>query len=255
MQLNNIDTTNTPKTSVIYDNGGFLARQARKRVLAKLEKIESGYIEVSEAGEQYFFGVPSSHKVKITVTDSRFWSELALGGNTGGGKAYIEGYWQCDDLVGLIRILVLNAKILTELDGNTLGLVKILDRLRHFSNRNTEGGSAANIAAHYDLGNDFFELFLDPSLMYSSAFYPNKETTLEDAAQAKLERICQKLNLSEADHVLEIGTGWGGFAIYAASHYDCHITTTTISKEQHNLAQKRIKEAGLEDKITLLLKD
>jgi len=252
MHANNIETSTLPLN---YDRGGLFVSLARKRIHAKLEKLEFGFLKIIEAGQTHQFGDSKCSEISLKISDARFWTELALGGNTGGGKAYIDGYWQCDDLVGLIRLLVRNAKTLTDLDGSTLRIVKILDRLRHFANRNTEGGSAENIAAHYDLGNDFFELFLDPSLMYSSAFYPSKDTDLDQAAQAKLERICQKLNLKETDHVLEIGTGWGGFAIYAARNYGCHITTTTISKEQHNLAKARIKEAGLENNVTLLLKD
>jgi cyclopropane-fatty-acyl-phospholipid synthase len=125
----------------------------------------------------------------------------------------------------------------------------------HWLNRNTREGSRRNISAHYDLGNDMFRLFLDDNMMYSSAIYPDSHSSLEEAAEFKLERICQKLELTENDHVLEIGTGWGGFALYAAKNYGCRITTTTISKEQYELAKKRVESEGLQDKITLLLRD
>lgn len=237
------------------NKGGFWSNLARKKIIAKLRKLQFGHLVVEENGQQIQFGRADESAIKVTVLNSNFWSDLAFGGATGGGEAYIRGYWQCDDIVGLIRLLLRNVEVLEGIDGRSFGLVKLIDRVRHFTNRNTETGSASNIAAHYDLGNDFFELFLDQKLMYSSAFYPSVETNLEAAATIKLERICQKLNLSADDTVLEIGTGWGGFAIYAAQNYGCHVTTTTISKEQHALAKQRIAEAGLDDKITLLLQD
>ncbi|MEP2617567.1 MAG: cyclopropane-fatty-acyl-phospholipid synthase family protein, partial [Marinomonas sp.] len=128
-------------------------------------------------------------------------------------------------------------------------------KIVHRMNANTKKGSKDNISAHYDLGNDFFFLFLDPTMMYSSAIYPQQEASLEEAAVHKLDRICQKLQLTEADHLLEIGTGWGGMAIHAAKHYGCKVTTTTISKEQYEFAKERVEAEGLQDKITLLLKD
>ncbi len=236
----------------------FLQRFARKRIIDKLQRIEVGCIHLKEGSEELSFGDLSSidsETVHIEVIDARFWTELAFSGNTGGGEAYIQGYWRCENLTALIRLLLRNREILNSFENSALPWAKLLDKLNHFLKRNTESGSASNIAAHYDLGNDFFELFLDQKLMYSSAFYPSSETDLEQAATAKLERICQKLELSEDDHVLEIGTGWGGFAIYAASHFGCKVTTTTISQEQYNFAKKRVIEAGLEGRITLLLED
>lgn len=234
---------------------GIIANFSRRQVLAKLQKLESGCLLIDENGSHTQCGDPQYGRVKITVKDARFWQEVAFGGSKGGGSAYIKGYWQCDDLVALVQLLLRNAQALHGLEGGTLPWLRGLDRVRHFFNRNTKIGSAANIAAHYDLGNDFFSLFLDQKLMYSSAFFPQPEASLEQAATAKLERICQKLALNKHDHVLEIGTGWGGFAIFAAERYGCHITTTTISKEQFNFASQKVKEAGLEDRITLLLKD
>lgn len=240
-----------------YDEGGFWSGFARKKILAKLKGLEFGCLTIIENGIHNSFGTTENELAPITITvlDANFWADLAFGGSTGGGEAFIRGYWHCDDIVGLVRLLIRNSDVLDGIEGRSYGLVKLVNRLRHFGNRNTESGSAANIAAHYDLGNDFFKLFLDQKLMYSSAFYPTVDTDLEDAATIKLERICQKLNLNSDSNVLEIGTGWGGFAIYAAQHYGCHVTTTTISKEQHALAKKRINEAGLNDRITLLLQD
>lgn len=148
-----------------------------------------------------------------------------------------------------------NADAMNSLDGAYSRIGKSLDQLYHALRRNTVAGSRRNISAHYDLGNEFFSLFLDSKLMYSSAFYPSDDTSLEDAATAKLERICQKLDLKPGERVLEIGTGWGGFAIYAAKNYGCHVTTATISQEQYALAKQRVTEEGLENRVTLMLED
>ena len=242
-----------------YDQGGFWAGLARKKLIEKLNGLKFGRLLIEENGLQTTFGkIEDANEcpaIKVTVLHSNFWTDLAFGGSAGGGEAFIRGYWLCDDIVGLTRLLIRNSEVLQGIEGRSYGWSRILDRLRHFTNRNTQTGSAANIAAHYDLGNDFFGLFLDQKLMYSSAFYPTQDTNLEDAATIKLDRICQKLNLTAEDRVLEIGTGWGGFAIYAAKHYGCHVTTTTISKEQHALAKQRIADEGLNDRITLLLQD
>jgi cyclopropane-fatty-acyl-phospholipid synthase len=133
--------------------------------------------------------------------------------------------------------------------------MKVALKLAHFANRNTLSGSKKNISAHYDLGNEFFQLFLDPSMMYSSAVFPTPEADLATAAEHKLELICQQLELKDSDHLIEIGTGWGGMAIYAARHYGCRVTTTTISQEQYEHAREAVVKAGLEDRITLLCDD
>jgi cyclopropane-fatty-acyl-phospholipid synthase len=191
----------------------------------------------------------------ITVHDPRFYSDVAFGGSVGAGEAYIRGWWSADDLTALTRILLRNREVL---DGMETGLARLAAPLRkalHWAARNTRSGSRRNIAAHYDLGNDFFQLFLDPTLMYSSAIFDRPEMSLEEASVAKLEHICRKLDLKATDHVLEIGTGWGGFALHAAERYGCRVTTTTISKQQYQLARSRIAAAGLEDRVTLLLED
>ena len=167
----------------------------------------------------------------------------------------MDGLWDCDDLVALTRILVRNRD---HLDAMETGLARIGGsalRVWGALMRNTRKGSRRNIAAHYDLGNDLFKLFLDENLMYSSAIFESEDDTLEVASTRKLDRICQKLDLGPQHHVLEIGTGWGGFALHAAKHYGCRVTTTTISREQHDLARERIHAAGLADRVTLLLED
>jgi cyclopropane-fatty-acyl-phospholipid synthase len=233
-------------------------RTARRALLARLARIEHGVLEIVEDGERHRFGSLTERcgiMATVTVTDPRFWSELALGGNTGAGEAYIAGYFRCDDLTAAVRILVQNRAVLEGLEGGGARLAAPVKRLAHWVNRNTQAGSRKNIAAHYDLGNDLFELFLDETMMYSSAMFATGEETLEEAQVLKLDAICRKLELGPEDHLLEIGTGWGGLAIHAAGRYGCRVTTTTISREQHKLASERVREAGLEDRITLLLED
>lgn len=235
-----------------------LDRLARSGICRKLETIDAGEIIVQERGETQTFGgrnntLPSS--ITVEVRDSAMWREIALGGANGAGEAYIQGYWKCSDLTGLVQILLNNTQVLEGMDRSLSRMGRSLQKLVHACNRNTRMGSRKNIAAHYDLGNDFFSLFLDEGLMYSSAFYPAPESTLDEASIAKLDRICRKLKLSPGEQVLEIGSGWGGFALHAARHYGCHVTTTTLSREQFQLAQQRVIEAGLEDRVTLLMKD
>jgi cyclopropane-fatty-acyl-phospholipid synthase len=167
----------------------------------------------------------------------------------------MEGLWDCEDLVTLTRIAALNVGFI---DSFRRGLAPVLipvQRWLRFLARNTPIRARRRIEAHYDLGNELFSLFLDPTMMYSCAVFERPEATLEEASLAKLERVCMKLDLSPDDHVLEIGTGWGGFAVYAASHYGCRVTTTTISREQHAYATERVREGGLEDRVTVLLED
>ena len=167
----------------------------------------------------------------------------------------MRGAWDCDDLVGLVRILLRNRHVLDRMDSGLASLAKPLRLLAHWVNRNTRTGARRNISAHYDLGNDFFGLWLDESMMYSSAMFEHPEMSLHEAQLARLDAVCEKLALTREDHVIEIGTGWGGFAIHAVQKYGCRVTTTTISREQYELAGKRVREAGLEHRIKVLLKD
>ena len=231
---------------------------ARKGVMERFAKISCGQIRITDSsGEAIFGSSDNSSKlcVDIKVIDQRFYSDLAFGGTVAAGESYMQGCWTCSDLTTLVRIMVRNRHVMEAVEGGLTWFKAPLLRVGHWLNRNTQSGSRRNIEAHYDLGNEMFELFLDPTMMYSSAYYPKPESTLEEASVAKLKRICDKLQLSSEDHVIEIGTGWGGFAIYAASHYGCRVTTTTISKEQHAMAASRVAAAGLEDKITLLMED
>jgi cyclopropane-fatty-acyl-phospholipid synthase len=192
---------------------------------------------------------------RITVLDSRFWGDIGLGGTIGSGESYMQNLWECDNLTDLVRIFVRNRSVLDRMDNGLARLTRPLNKLLHLLRRNSRNGSRKNIAAHYDLGNDMFSLFLDETMMYSCSIFDDPTATLKQASEAKLDRICQKLNLGSEDHVIEIGTGWGGFAIHAARHYGCRVTTTTISKAQYDFARERVVAAGLEDRITLLLED
>lgn len=192
----------------------------------------------------------------LTVHDHGLFRLLLQQGSLGAAEAYLRGYWDVDDLVTLIRIICRNRQRLDRMDGNLLARAsQTLLRLWYAGRRNDQAGSKRNIAAHYDLSNDFFKLFLDRNLMYSSAVYEHPEQSLEDASDAKLALICNKLQLSSSDHVVEIGTGWGGFALYAALHYGCRVTTTTISQAQYDEACQRVATAGLGHRITILRED
>ncbi|HEY9200120.1 MAG TPA: cyclopropane-fatty-acyl-phospholipid synthase family protein [Gammaproteobacteria bacterium] len=229
---------------------------ARRGVITLLSRLQKGHIQLIDGQQMYDFGQPDAAlKTVVTVRNPSFYSSIAFAGSTGAGEAYFHGDWDCDNLTSLVRILVINRQLLDSMDSGPGKLMAPLNKLLHWFNRNSRLGSRRNIAAHYDIGNSLFELMLDSNMMYSSAVYSEHHNTLELAATHKLDLICQKLKLDENDQVIEIGTGWGGFAIHAARHYGCHVTTTTISQQQYNYARQRIKQLGLEHKITLLQQD
>ncbi len=236
----------------------FLDGLAARAVHTRLAAIEHGELVLQEGERQMRFGRRSATcplSVTVRVHDARFYSDMAFGGSIGAGEAYMQGWWTVDDLTALVRILLCNRSVLDGMEGGLARLTGPLQKALHWLNRNTRAGSQRNIAAHYDLGNDFFRLFLDPSMMYSSAIFERPDMTLEQAQFARLERICRKLELKATDHLVEIGTGWGGMAIHAARHYGCRVTSTTISREQYDLALERIAQAGLAGRITVLLED
>jgi len=226
-------------------------------VLSKLELLNKGFIQIIDNDEVYEFGDAEVSPLKaiVTVRDSSLYRSLAFGGSVGVGEAYVRGDWDCNDLTSLVQIFLLNRDVLDNVDKGASNFSAIFNKVFHWLNKNTKKGSRKNISAHYDIGNSLFELMLDDSMMYSSAIYPEEDTSLEDASIYKMDQICKKLDLKPEDHLLEIGTGWGGLASYAAKNYGCRITTTTISKEQYNYSQSLFRKHGLEDKITLLLED
>ena len=237
---------------------GVLDNFARQMVLKQLGRLETGKLQLVEGGSDITFGETKA-EVELTATievmDPSFYSDIAFGGSVGAGEAYMRGAWQCEDLVSLTRILLRNRHVLDDMEKGTAWPTGSLQRLFHWINRNTREGARRNISAHYDLGNDFFALWLDESMMYSSAMFEHEEQSLGDAQLHRLDVICKKLGLGPDDHVIEIGTGWGGFAIHAAQNYGCRVTTTTISKQQYEMAWQRVQQAGLQDRIELLLED
>ncbi len=233
----------------------WLQRKTRKAVIERLSRIEHGELTIRDGDSVHKFGRRSQTcgiAVTIDILDPEFYVDVALGGSVGGAEAYMEHSWACDDLTAFIRLLIRNRHVLNAIETGIASLKAPLRRWSHWTNRNHMENSRKNIQAHYDLGNEFFELFLDPTMMYSSGIFPSAADSLESASLAKLERICRKLELSEADHVIEIGTGWGGFAEYAATRFGCRVTTTTISREQFEYSRERINAAGLSQKVTLL---
>lgn len=238
----------------------WVADFAKAQILKRLQSLQIGQLTIIDGTESHIFGgsdlkLNGSIKATITVYDLRFYGEIAFGGSIGAGEAYMLGYWKADNLTNVSRLMCVNQSVMDALEGGYQWLTKPLMKVLHWLNSNTAEGSRKNIAAHYDLGNEMFALFLDPTMMYSSAMFDAHTTTLQAASELKLKTICDKLDLKPTDHVVEIGTGWGGFALYAATHYGCKITSTTISTQQYALAKDRVKAAGLEDSITLLLED
>ena len=233
-------------------------RVARSLMLRQLHRLSVGQLRVEEGDQVWEFGTPCDdlpRPVVVRIDRRSAWSDLAFGGSVGAGEAYINGHWRCEQLTELVRLFLRNSDVLDAVDGGLSLLAAPMRRLAHWLQRNTRRGSRRNIQAHYDIGNDLFRLFLDPQLMYSSAFYHTPDTDLDTAAVAKLDRVCRKLDLKPDHHLLEIGTGWGGMAIHAARHYGCRVTTTTISREQFDLARERVAAAGLSDRIEVLFDD
>ena len=247
-----------PSSMISGYKTNWIVRIAQRLIYRQLDKIVNGEIIVRDGRDELYFGKTTDdfpHPVHITVTDNSFYIDVAFGGSSGSGEAYMKGSWKCSDLLSLIRIFLRNRHVLDAMDYRLTRLKGPLHKLGHMLNKNTKEGSKKNICAHYDIGNDLFKLFLDPTMMYSSAYFKHEDMSLSQASIAKLDLICQKLQLDKEDHLLEIGSGWGGLAIHAATHYGCRVTTTTISDEQYVLAQQLIMNAGLDDRITLLKQD
>ncbi|KAA1175173.1 class I SAM-dependent methyltransferase [Marinobacter salinexigens] len=256
--LNRSLTSSDPSASSSGSSPSTFTRIARSLVIQQLQRLSSGVLVVREAGlDDLTFGDgdTSFPAAELIIHTPSTWSDLLTGGSIGAAEAYVSGDWTSPDLVALLRFFTRNVDRMNEFEDRFSWITKPALKALHWLNRNTPEGSRKNISAHYDLGNELFELFLDPTMMYSSAIYPDASSTLEQAAVHKLDTICRKLNLQPGDRVMEIGTGWGGFAIHAARHYGCHVTTTTISREQLDWARERVLSEGLEDCITLLFDD
>ena len=241
------------------DRPSALAALGRRLLLSQFAAMREGELNIIEwDGTRHRFGSRTPRldvSVTLHIDHPQLYADAAFGGTVGAGEAYIRGLWRCDDLTGLVRIFVANREVMNGMDSRWALVSRPVLKVFHFFNRNSKAGSARNISAHYDLGNALYELMLDPTMAYSCGIFENEQTTLEQASIAKFEAICRKLQLKPDDRVVEIGTGWGGLAIHAASKYGCHVTTTTISREQHDYAKEKIARAGLENRITLLLED
>jgi len=226
------------------------------------DKMDKGCLTISlpDGETRVFGGKDNGIRANITINNNEFYKKMILYGDVGFGEAYMEGMWDTDDITKVVRWAILNIDNAPEISGsktNTilLNLLKFYNKLFHSKRENTIDGSRKNISEHYDLNNEFFAKFLDPTMTYSSAYFAHQEMDLETAQYAKYERLCKQMHLSPADHVLEIGSGWGANAIYMAKNYGCKVTSLTISEEQLKLARERVEAAGLSDKVTFLLKD
>jgi len=231
-------------------------------VLKVLSKMDKGRLYLTlPGGQQITFGNgEGSISANIVVNNSEFYKRIILFGDIGFGEAFVDGLWDSDDVTKVIKWVLLNIDNAPGVSGSSiqtvsLNLLKWLNKLSHFKRANTVDGSKKNIAEHYDLNNDFFASFLDPTMTYSSAYFYKDGLSLEEAQLAKYERLCMQLHLRPGDHVLEIGSGWGGNAIYMAKKYGCKVTSLTISEEQHKMAVDRVAAAGLSDQVQILLKD
>ncbi len=258
--------SSAPKASIVPDDTGLqtsahtsmLARLGRTLLFTQLSRVTQGELTFVDEDGTHRFGQRTQHcslHATVHVHHSQLYADAAFGGSVGAGEAYIRGLWRCDDLVSLVRIFVINRDVLNGMDSGWSFISQPFLKLFHFWNRNSKAGSARNIAAHYDIGNELYELMLDETMAYSCGIFATAETTLQQASIAKFDAACRKLDLKPDDHLLEIGTGWGGLAIHAAKHYGCRVTTTTISRQQYELARARVEAAGLSDRITLLLED
>jgi cyclopropane-fatty-acyl-phospholipid synthase len=226
---------------------------ARTLAGAALHRVERGRLLVREGHRQLAFG-SGSPEASVEIHSPRAWA-LLLRGSRGLAEAYARGLWDSPDLTAVIRLAARNAHRFDRLRRGLAPLRAPAQHLRAFTRRATRARSRREIAAHYDLGNELFAQMLDPTMMYSCALFERPEMTLAEASLAKLERVCAKLELGPRDHVLEIGSGWGGFALHAAATRGCRVTTTTISREQYDYARARVQRAGLQERVTVLCQD
>lgn len=241
----------------VMSSATYAQRMARSILFRKLRDLQRGRIVIHEGEQQHSFGDDNSNALtaEVVVTDPAFYPTVVFSGSIGSAESYMQQQWHTPDLLTLVRVMVLNMSVLQKLDQGSLLLARLMNKMLHLRNRNTEEGSRKNIAAHYDLSNEFFASFLDPSMMYSAAIFHDASQSLHEASLNKLTHICERLQLQPQDHLLEIGTGWGAMAIHAAKYYGCKVTTTTLSQEQYDFACERVKAEGLQDRITLLLSD
>ncbi|MBU1100797.1 MAG: cyclopropane-fatty-acyl-phospholipid synthase family protein [Bacteroidetes bacterium] len=230
-------------------------------VISMLKKMTRGNLTLElPDGETHLFGTGNEIRARIKIIDNSFFRKCFLYGDIGFGESYVDGDWETDSITDVISWMILNIESNPSISGSEkkfspISWLNSLNKIFHKFNNNSLLGSKRNISAHYDLDNEFFKLWLDKTMTYSSGIFEGKDISLEDAQIEKYDRICRELKINANDHILEIGSGWGGFSIYAATNYGCKITTTTISEEQYEFALNRITELGLDDKIEIVLRD
>ncbi len=235
----------------------------QRLLFQRLQSLSGGYVEIVDDGQvpgarasvKGFGSAESDLRARIRVHNSSFYRKVVTAGDLGLADSLISGDWSGDDLTALVRIFIRSHRSSELATGWSSRVRKFLSRCAELTRRNTRVGARRNIHRHYDLSNEFFALWLDPSMSYSCAVFRDTHDTLDDASTNKIELACSKLSLQPTDHLLEIGSGWGGLAIYAAQKYGCRVTTTTISEEQYQMAKSRIAKAGLSDQVTVLKQD
>ncbi len=234
---------------------GWLDRAAHGLIDRELRGIREGRLTVVSPLGTSEYGTAGDLSATIHVSDPGMFRRLLTGGTLAAARAYVRGEWRADDLTAACRIIARNMNVADRLDAGWARLSRPVFSAVHWARRNTRRGSRRNIHAHYDLGNSFFQLFLDDTMTYSCGVFDHEHSSLEDAQRAKVDRMLEKLHLQPGDHLLEIGTGWGALAIRAASRYGCRVTTTTISRQQREIAEQRVQDAGLSGRVTVLLAD
>lgn len=241
----------------VTDSGSVVDKTCRTAFLKLMSLLPQGVMEIRENGTHVAtYGKPDETlHASIDIQHIKAYRQLLLGGSIAAGETYMDKLWTTPDLTSVIRIFARNLNFLDTWEDKFKWISLPVHKVQHFLRRNTSDQAKKNIEAHYDLGNRLYTRFLDKSMMYSSAIYPDPNSTLAQAQQHKLRTLCNKLQLTEQDHLIEIGTGWGGLAVFAAKRYGCRVTTTTISEEQYAYAQQWVAEENLQDKITLLKKD
>ena len=225
-------------------------------LLKKLKGIKFGRLTIVDGPSTFIYGDKDSEfQVTITVTSQEFYVFLGSGGTLGAAEAYTAGYWFADNLVSLVQIIIKNKKTMENLESGLARLANPFNKIIHKRRQNSIEGSKKNILAHYDLSNDFYRLWLDSTMTYSCGVFLNDDSSMKEASIEKLDRFCRKLKLTKDDKVLEIGTGWGSFALHAARNYGCHVTTTTISDKQFSYVSDLISKESLWSQISLLNRD
>jgi cyclopropane-fatty-acyl-phospholipid synthase len=243
--------------TVMQNDLGSIDKVLRKTVLSLLSRLTEGYLVVKERGQVVgrFGSEKSTLKAEIDIQKPGFYRRFLFGGSIGAAELFMDESWTTPNLTHVIQVFARNLPALDAAEAKLSWILLPIQKFQHWRRNNSKRQAKENISAHYDLGNDLYQAFLDPALQYSSAVYPHDDATLAEAQQHKLKRLCDSLELTAADHLLEIGTGWGGLAVFAAKNYGCKVTTTTISEEQYSYTKELIEREDLGHLITLLKED